>query len=108
MEEKKETVVLDINSSKICRDAIENMAERISQLEMKAHMLCIEKYELAYYLVEMDIRDKLDQPYNKLSRENISNNVRSKLLQFGFGPCQLDDMVRAIKFQWDAAHYEEK
>lgn len=108
MEEKKETVVLDINSSLFCRDAIGNMADRISQLEREVHMLRIQKYELAYYLVEMDIRDKLDQPYNKLSHEIISKNVRSKLLQLDFGAWQIEDMINTIKLQWDAAHYEEK
>lgn len=104
-----EAVVIDVKALGFCKSRMRDMQKRISELEMKVTDNAISRYMLAYTLVEMDLEKNLNKPMNELIEGRyLSKKVHTVLRQYDFDYANIADMIRTIKLQWDAAHYEEK
>lgn len=90
-------------------EKVESLERTISKLESDLNRANMSKYVLAYYLIEIDLKDKLEMPYNELVNTiPLSREIKVILNENGFPDYRLKDIIAVIKNRWDANHYEAK
>lgn len=90
-------------------DRVRDLERTVSKLESELNIANMSKYVLAYYLIEIDLKDKLEMPYNELVNTiPLSRDIKVILNENGFPDYRLKDIISVIKDIWDAAHYEAK
>ena len=90
-------------------EQVESLERTISKLDSELSRANMSKYVLAYYLIEIELKDKLDMPYNELVNTiPLSREIKVILNENGFPDYRLKDIISVAKDIWDATHYEAK
>lgn len=90
-------------------EQVESLERTISKLDSELSRANMSKYVLAYYLIEIELKDKLEMPYNELVNTiPLSREIKVILNENGFPDYRLKDIIAVVKNIWDAAHYEAK
>lgn len=90
-------------------EQVESLERTISKLDSELNRANMSKYVLAYYLIEAELKDKLEMPYNELVNTiPLSREIKVILNENGFPDYRLKDIIAVVKNIWDAAHYEAK
>lgn len=78
-------------------------------LQKEVNKLKICRKNLAYALIERDLKYCLHNPMNELvSGKYLSEKTEKILIQNYFNGNEVRDMIWLIKLKWDADHYKEK
>ena len=90
-------------------ERVRDLERRISEIESELNRANMSEYVLAYYLIETDLKDMLEMPYNELVNTiPLSKEIKAILNENGFPDYRLKDIIAVVKNIWDAAHYEAK
>lgn len=90
-------------------ERVRDLERTVSKLESELNRANMSKYVLAYYLIETDLKDMLEMPYNELVNTiPLSREIKVILNENGFPDYRLKDIISVAKDIWDATHYEAK
>ena len=90
-------------------ERVRDLERTISKLDSELSRANMSKYVLAYYLIEIELKDKLDMPYNELVNTiPLSRDIKVILNENGFPDYRLKYIISFVKDICDANHYEAK